>query len=76
MTDRVDREVAVLTRAEVARLLRMSTRTVDRAVKAGVLRAIRLTPNGVPRFARSEVEALIDGRRPQKSHLAAWHRSR
>jgi excisionase family DNA binding protein len=63
----------VLTITEVAALLRVSPRTVRRAVDAGSLRAIRLLPGGAPRFARADIEALIAGgqMRPHRSHLAA-----
>ena len=65
----------VLTTAEVAVLLRVSPRTVRRAVDAGSLRAIRLLPGGAPRFSRADIEALIAGgqMRPHRSHLPAVH---
>jgi len=65
----------VLTITEVAALLRVSPRTVRRAVDAGSLRAIRLLPGGAPRFARADIQTLIAGgqMRPHRSHLAAVH---
>ena len=76
MPDSTMSDVAlVLTTAEVAALLRVSSRTVRRAVDAGGLRAIRLLPGGAPRFSRVDIEALIAGgqMRPHRSHLAAVH---
>ena len=76
MPDSTTNNVAlVLTTAEVAALLRVSPRTVRRAVDAGSLRAIRLLPGDAPRFARADIEALIAGgqMRPHRSHLPAVH---
>ena len=70
-----DQMPTVLKLSEVAEIMRCTERTVRRAVEAGTLRAIRLVPGGAPRFARSEVLALIEGkpRAQQRSHLTAWH---
>ena len=64
----------LLTKSEVAETLRCSTRTVDRAVKSGKLKPVRLTPGGWPKFPRDQVLKLM-GLSARKSHLAAWHQN-
>ena len=49
----------LLTRAELAEVLRVSTRTVDRLAERGVLRPVRLVPGGAVRFRTDDVEALL-----------------
>jgi excisionase family DNA binding protein len=51
---------ALLTRAELADLLRCSTSTVDRIVRRGLLRPIRVVPGGAVRFKVEDVERLLD----------------
>lgn len=53
----------LLTRCELAQLLRVSERTVDRHVERGLLRPVRLVPGGMVTFCADEVERLLDGRR-------------
>lgn len=48
-----------LTRAQVAERLQVSTRTIDRLVRTGSLRAERL-PGGAVRFRASAVDRMID----------------
>jgi excisionase family DNA binding protein len=52
----------LLTRTEVAQLLRLSPRSVDRLRSKGLLPAIRLLPGAV-RFRISDVEAFIQSQR-------------
>ena len=63
----------VLTLAEVATRLRLSEKTVRRAVKAGRLRALQLVPGGAVRFYQGDIERFIRGRARARSHLRTWH---
>jgi excisionase family DNA binding protein len=49
----------LLTRKEVAELLRVSVRTVDRLTADGVLRPVRLRARGRVTFRSADVQALI-----------------
>lgn len=51
----------LLTTAEVAERLRVSTVTVARWVKKGQLDAVQL-PGGTLRFKESDIAAIVDGR--------------
>jgi excisionase family DNA binding protein len=53
-------ERRLLTTAEAAALLRVSTRHLHRLVQAGTLRPIRLTPRGEFKFRASDLDELID----------------
>jgi len=50
----------LLTKLEVARLLRCSLRTVDRLRSRGLLAAVQFTPGGRVAFRREDVEALLE----------------
>jgi excisionase family DNA binding protein len=52
----------LLTTAETAHLLGVSKDSVQRAVRAGTLEAVRLRPGGHPRFRLADIERLIAGR--------------
>ena len=49
----------LLTKQELADLLRCSPRTVDRLRSRGLIEAVKLTPGGRVAFRREDVEALI-----------------
>ncbi|MFL5943680.1 MAG: helix-turn-helix transcriptional regulator [Gaiellaceae bacterium] len=51
---------SLLTRRELADTLRVSLSTIDRLRRRGVLRPVRLVPNGAVRFRAADVEALLD----------------
>jgi predicted site-specific integrase-resolvase len=59
---------ALLTRHELADLLRVSLSTVDRLRARGVLRPVQLVPNGRVGFRVEDVERLLDA--PQEPHPA------
>ena len=50
---------ALMTRREVADLLRCSTATVDRLAKRGVLSPVRLVPRGRVTYRAADVERLV-----------------
>ena len=52
-------EPDLLTPAEVGRLFRVQTRSVQKWVRDGRLKAIR-TPSGTIRIYRSSIQALLD----------------
>ena len=67
---------ALLTRHELADLLRVSTSTVDRLRARGVIRPVQLVPNGRVGYRAEDVEALLDA--PPELHPARpseldWH---
>lgn len=49
----------LLTKAELARFLRCSPRTVDRLRASGRLRAVQFLPGGKVAFRPEDVEALL-----------------
>ncbi|MGH3053940.1 MAG: helix-turn-helix domain-containing protein [Gaiellaceae bacterium] len=49
----------LLTKAELARFLRCSQRTVDRLRASGKLRAVQFTPGGRVAFRPEDVDALL-----------------
>jgi excisionase family DNA binding protein len=51
----------LLTTAETAALLRISTRHLHRLVQAGTLKPIRLTPRGEFKFRSGDLDELIEG---------------
>jgi excisionase family DNA binding protein len=53
---------SLLTRAELAKLLRVSTRTVDRLARRGVIEPVRFAPGGRVVFRSDDIERLL-GRR-------------
>jgi excisionase family DNA binding protein len=53
---------ALVTRRELADLLRVSVRTVDRHVRRGVLEPVQLVPGGRVCFRAADVARLIRGR--------------
>jgi Helix-turn-helix domain len=66
----------LLTRLELADLLRISVSTVDRLRVRGVLRPVQLVPNGRVGYRVEDVEALLDA--PPQPHPARpseleWH---
>lgn len=58
MTTTLD-EVQLLTPAEAAEALAISVSQLDRLVKAGVIRPVRLTPNANRRFRVADLAALV-----------------
>lgn len=56
----------LLTRAELADLLRVSTSTVDRLRRRGLIRPVQLAPGGRVGFRVEDVETLLspEGREP------------
>jgi excisionase family DNA binding protein len=50
------------TAAEVARLLRVDTRTVTRAIAAGALRAIKMGDRAGWRIGQHDLDAWLDSR--------------
>lgn len=50
----------LLTRQELAHLLRVSLSTVDRLRARGVIRPVQLARGGAVRFRADEVERLLD----------------
>jgi excisionase family DNA binding protein len=50
----------LLTKRELADLLRCSPRTVDRLRSRGLIAAVKFTPGGRVAFRREDVEALLD----------------
>jgi excisionase family DNA binding protein len=56
---------AVLTPAEVAKLMRVDVKTVSRWATAGKLSSFR-TPGGHRRFYEAEVRALMNGTRAER----------
>jgi excisionase family DNA binding protein len=50
----------LLTKTEVARLLRCSPRTVDRLRGRGLLDAVQFTAGGRVAFRREDVESLLE----------------
>jgi excisionase family DNA binding protein len=60
----VDINDKLLTPGEVAAKFRVDPKTVTRWATAGRINSIR-TPGGHRRFRASEVQALLDGKRPQ-----------
>jgi excisionase family DNA binding protein len=50
----------LLTTAETATVLRVSTRQVHRLVQAGILSPIRLTPGGEFKFRVRDLDVLIE----------------
>jgi len=60
MSTQIDKPILLGTPA-VARLLGVHRHTVKSLVDAGVLREIRLTPGGHPRFLREEILDLLAG---------------
>jgi predicted site-specific integrase-resolvase len=67
---------ALLTRRELADLLRVSLSTVDRLRVRGVIRPVQLVPNGRVGYRVEDVEALFDA--PPEPHPARpseleWH---
>jgi excisionase family DNA binding protein len=59
MTTHVERRQFV-TRTGAAEILGCSAQTVDRLRHSGRLRAVQIVPRGRVRFARDEVEALLE----------------
>lgn len=59
MTERIHEEY--LTKREFAALLRVSTRTIDRYLKDGVVDAAK-TPGGAVRIPASEAARVMQGR--------------
>jgi excisionase family DNA binding protein len=55
-------ERALLTRFELAELLRVSTRTVDRLARRGVITPVRLVRGGRVVYRSDEVARLLEGR--------------
>lgn len=55
----IDVEPRLLTKPELARLLRCSERTVDRLRASGRLRAVQLVPGGRVRFRHDDVDRLL-----------------
>jgi excisionase family DNA binding protein len=49
----------LLTKQELADLLRCSPRTVDRLRRRGVIAAVKFTPGGRVAFRRQDVERLL-----------------
>jgi excisionase family DNA binding protein len=58
---------SLLTTREVAELLRVSTETALRWHRSGKLPGGRRLSSNVLRFDRAEVEAWLDGTRPERS---------
>ena len=58
MTSTLD-EVQLLTPAEAAEALAISVSQLDRLVKAGVVKPVRLTTNGNRRFRVADLAALV-----------------
>lgn len=56
----------LLTRRELADMLRISLSTVDRLRARGVLRPVQLVPNGAVRYDADDVERILDA--PPKSY--------
>lgn len=54
----------LLTSRQVGDLLGVSITSVQRLVGKGVLQPVRLGPNGLFRFRREDVEAIIRGEGP------------
>lgn len=61
LTERANRDSAVMTRADVAELLRVSERTVDRYLEDGTLRRADL-PGRAVRILTTSVDALLQER--------------
>lgn len=60
-TERIDIVGEYLTRAEVAEMLKVSTRTVDRYIEDKKLTAVKLPGNRLVRIPQKSVDALLDG---------------
>jgi Helix-turn-helix domain len=58
---------ALLTRAELAEVLRVSLSTIDRLRRRGVIRPVQLVPNGRVAYRVEDVDALLDA--PRELHL-------
>ena len=56
----------LLTRRELADVLRVSLSTIDRLRARGVLRPVQLVPNGAVRYDADDVERLLDA--PPRPH--------
>jgi len=63
--DEVMKTTLLLTRREAAHVLRRSVRSVDRAVAAGVLPAVKV--EGSTRIRRADIEAYVDSLQPPRS---------
>jgi excisionase family DNA binding protein len=55
----IDVEPRLVTKRELASILRCSERTVDRLRATGRLRAVQLVPGGRVRFRRADVNRLL-----------------
>ena len=61
LTDHIEPVAEYLTRAQVAEILQVSERTLDRYIAEGRLPAKRLPGGRLIRIARSDVTALAEG---------------
>lgn len=66
----------LMTRSELADLLRVSVETVDRWRRRGRLRGVQVVAGGRVRFRAEDVEALIDPEmrppHPARAHELEW----
>jgi excisionase family DNA binding protein len=61
----------LISRPEAAKLLGVTTKTLDRWVAAARLRKIQVVPNGRVHFRRADVEALLQPRPADEEPHAA-----
>jgi excisionase family DNA binding protein len=67
---------ALVTKQELAELLRCSPSTVDRLRRRGVIESVQLMPGGAVRFRVEDVERLLDAPPaplPARADELEWH---